>query len=286
MIDTLSIVLRSLGFIAIFQATGMAIFLSCFEDRISAEVTRSLRRTGVAAGLFALAVVVGHFSLEPARLGGALSSIADAGLRQIVLDSPLATAFAWRMGGLLLLIAGLAWWSLPARAMALAGALAVLVAFTQTGHTTGFSPRLVLAGILLVHVGIAVFWFGSLLPLRHIALQESPATAGRLIEAFSKVALILVPVLAAAGLALAILIVGSWGNLASAYGRLILVKVGLFGLLMVLAALNRWRHGPALARGAPGAGRALARTALAEYILIAVVLAVTATLTTLYSPEA
>jgi putative copper resistance protein D len=285
MIDTLSILLRALGFVAIFQAAGMAIFLFVFERWIGAAVARSLRRLGVAAGLVALAAVAGHFSLEPARMGGALSAIADPGLRQIVLDSPLAAAFACRIGGIVLLIAGLAWWSSPARALALLGALGALTAFTLTGHTASFSPRLLLAALLLVHIGIAAFWFGSLLPLRRIALQESPANAGRVIEAFSKVALILVPLLAAAGTALAVLFLGSWGNLASAYGRLILVKIALFGLLMVLAAMNRWRYGPRLARGARGAGRAFARTVLTEYILIAGVLATTAALTTLYSPD-
>jgi copper resistance protein D len=286
MIDTLSIVLRALSFITIFQAAGMAIFLSLFEGRIGVAMTRSLRRAGVAAALVALAMVVGHFSLEPARMGGALSAIADPGLWQIVLDAPLAVAFGWRIGGLVLLTAGLAWCSLPVRALALLGALGVLIAFTQTGHTASYSPRLLLAGLLLVHLGIAAFWFGSLLPLRRIALQESPANAGRLIDAFSKVALLLVPLLAAAGLALVFLLLGSWRNLASAYGRLILVKVALFGVLMVLAAMNRWRYGPALTKGTPGAAQAFDRTVLTEYILIAAVLAATAALTTLYSPNA
>ena len=54
---------------------------------------------------------------------------------------------------------------------------------------------------------------------------------------------------------------------------------------MLLAALNRWRYGPALASGDAVTFRAFKRTLLAEFILISGVLAVTAALTTLYSPN-
>jgi hypothetical protein len=53
---------------------------------------------------------------------------------------------------------------------------------------------------------------------------------------------------------------------------------------MLLAALNKWRYGPALARQA-NTGRALARTIAVEYVLIAAVLTATAALTTLFSPD-
>lgn len=284
MIDLLSIVLRALGFLAIFQAVGLALFLVLFERQLDVRMRQALRRSGVAAALFALLAVGGHFVLEPARMGGALSAILDSGLRQIVIDSPLASAFGWRIAGLALLVAGLAWVSPLARAVALLGAASTLVSFIQTGHTASFTPRPLLAGLLLVHLGVVAFWFGSLLPLRRIALQEPQAGAGPLVASFSKVALVLVPALGVAGLALAVLLLGGIKGLTSPYGRLILLKIALFAVLMALAALNRWRFGPALARGEAGVRRAFGRTVLAEYFLIAAVLAVTAAMTTLYSP--
>jgi putative copper export protein len=50
---------------------------------------------------------------------------------------------------------------------------------------------------------------------------------------------------------------------------------------MGFAAMNRWRFVPAL----QSSQRALQRSLVAEYLGIALVLAMTATLTTLFSPD-
>jgi putative copper resistance protein D len=285
MIDTASIVLRASSFIALFQAAGIAIFHALFQAQLAQATMLSLRRTGLWSALAALVLVTAHFLIEPARMGGNLAATTDPALREIVLRSPLATAFAWRAGGLAVLIAGLAWASPAGRAIALLGALAMLIAFAQVGHTANSSSRVLLASILLIHIAIAAFWFGALLPLRRIALWESPARAARVIAAFSRIAITLVPLLAVAGFALALVLLGHWSNLRTPYGRIIMLKVTLFGGLMLLAALNRWRYVPALAAGTAHAARDFSRSVVAEYILIAAVLAATAALTTLYSPE-
>jgi putative copper resistance protein D len=78
---------------------------------------------------------------------------------------------------------------------------------------------------------------------------------------------------------------GSWDLPSSPYGRLLITKATLFAALMALASLNRWRYGPALAGGSRAAVKSFGRTTVVEYLLLATILAVTATLTTLYSPE-
>jgi putative copper resistance protein D len=285
MIDTASIVLRAASFIALFQAAGIAIFLALFQAQLAQATMLSLRRTGLWSALAALVLVTGHFLFEPARMGGDLAAMKDPALRAFVLQSPLATAFVWRAGGLSVLIAGLAWASPAGRAIALLGALALLIAFAQVGHTANSSSRVLLASILLVHISIVAFWFGALPPLRRIALRESPQSAARVIETFSSIAIVLVPLLAVAGVALAVVLLGQWSNLRTPYGRIIVLKVMLFAGLMLLAALNRRRYVPALAAGTPRAARDFSRSVVAEYILIAAALASTAALTTLYSPD-
>jgi putative copper resistance protein D len=286
MIDGISVILRALGFIAIFQAAGMAIFLATFRSLLTAAVTAGLRRTGLAAAIAALLLVAAHFVMEPARLGGEFAALGDAGLRDIVLDSSLASAFAWRACGILLLITGFALAHRPVQFFTLPGAALVLLAFTQTGHTTTHSPRWLLAALLLFHVVAAAFWFGALLPLHRIAAQEPPPRAARIVEAFSRLALRLVPLLAAAGIALAALLLGSWDKLATSYGLLIVLKLGLFSILVPLAALNRWRYGPGLASADALIVTSFRRIVMAEFVLITVVLAVTAALTALFSPGA
>lgn len=286
MIDALSIILRAFGFVAIFQAAGMAIFLFLFGERLSPLVGRSLRRTGLVATWFALVMTAGHFVLEPARMGGALSGIFDPGLRRIVLESAAASAFSWRAGGLVVMIAAMTRGTAAGRWIALLGASGLLFSFVQAGHTTTFTPRLLLGVLLLIHIAVAAFWFGSFTALRRVVLDEQQVSAAKVVEGFSRLALVLVPVLAAAGVALACLLLGSWKDLASPYGRLILVKGALFAGMLALGAMNRWRFGPALAGGAPAARQSFIRAVQCEYILGVAVLAATAVVTSLYSPDA
>jgi putative copper export protein len=80
-----------------------------------------------------------------------------------------------------------------------------------------------------------------------------------------------------------VLLLPDWSAFQRPYGQLLLAKVTLFAVLMALAAGNKWRFGPECARGKT---RGFKRAVMAEYILIGIVLAVTATMTMFYSPEA
>jgi putative copper export protein len=73
--------------------------------------------------------------------------------------------------------------------------------------------------------------------------------------------------------------------LGNSYGRLLILKVVGFSLLLGLASLNKWRLSPALARGNRDARRAFGGSLVAEFVIIAAVLSVTAVMTSLYSPE-
>jgi putative copper resistance protein D len=70
------------------------------------------------------------------------------------------------------------------------------------------------------------------------------------------------------------------------YGESLLAKIAGFMVLMGLAAANKWRLGPALTRGAVQSGLRFRRSLVAEYVLIVAVLAVTAVMTSWFSPEA
>src|SRR2546430_16480040 len=71
-------------------------------------------------------------------------------------------------------------------------------------YTTLFrSHRLLLAPLLLVHLMLAAFWFGSLWPLRQLCALEPRAQAARVIEAFSSGAPWLGPLIPPAGAGIA-----------------------------------------------------------------------------------
>jgi putative copper export protein len=69
------------------------------------------------------------------------------------------------------------------------------------------------------------------------------------------------------------------------YGELLLAKGALYVVLLACGAVNKWLLGPALARGELPAARRFHRLVITEYVLMVVVLSVTAVMTTFFSPE-
>jgi copper resistance protein D len=158
-------------------------------------------------------------------------------------------------------------------------------ALVLTGHTSTHPQRALLAPLLLLHLLAAAFWFGALAPLCLSLKHERLAEAQAVLRRFSRLASWLVPGIALAGISMAWLLIDSTAVLRRAYGLLLLGKLAMFSLLMVLAALNRWRFMPALAAAPQPMRRALQRSMVAEYLGVIVVLSMTATLTSLFSPE-
>ena len=71
----------------------------------------------------------------------------------------------------------------------------------------------------------------------------------------------------------------------SPYGRTLVVKLGLVGVLLTLGATNHFGHVPAMGRGDPEAEARLVRAVRLEVVVAAVVLAVTALLGVLPMPH-
>jgi copper resistance protein D len=283
-VDVLAATLRAVSFIALFQTAGMAIFLALFGRRLSASAP-TLRRYGTISALVAIVAVLGHYALEAARMSGDLAGMGDANLHALVLHSSTGVAVAWRLPGLLLLAVGLRNAGAAAPALCVIGATLVIASFAFTGHTASHPERWLLSVLLVAHLLVVAFWFGSLVPL-HVASSREPAPiAGGVIEAFSALAIRVVPLLFVAGLVLAAILLGGVAGLALPYGQMLLVKLGGFAVLMVLAALNKWRLGPAVSRGEARAIASFRISLRAEYVLIAAVLSVTAVMTTFFSPE-
>ena len=96
----------------------------------------------------------------------------------------------------------------------------------------------------------------------------------------------MVVVLAGAGTGMLVLLTGNpLDALATEYGRLLAVKLVLFLLLLGLAAFNKLRLTPALLAGDAGAGIRLRRSIRLEFAAVSAILATTAILTTIASPD-
>jgi putative copper export protein len=246
---------------------------------------------------------------------GEMSGVMDPAMQKMALLSPTGAAFAMRMLGLALVAAGLQRAArsprssarssaatpaitasasppsnpsvqAPARIaplqLALLGTLLSLAAFTLVGHTSTTPHRLAAAGLLTLHLLVVAFWLGSLWPLYLVAAREQPSVTARVIDAFSKAAAWVVPLILLAGIGLSALLLPSLAAFREPYGQLLLAKVTGFAVLMAMASLNKWQFGPACAEGDTAPFK---RTVIIEYLLICIVLAVTAVMTTFYSPE-
>jgi len=282
--DIVSVVLRTLWFVLLFQAAGIALFVALLGSGLSDSIP-DIRRSGVWAAALAILFLCGHYSLEAARMAGDFSGMADGSLQGLVLRSSTSEALALRLAGMGLIILSLRVPRPRGRAIGLIGALLAGTAFTLTGHTSVHSHRPVLAVLLLSHVLIGMFWFGSLRALWLVSVREARERAAKVVESFSATAVWLVPLLLVAGLAMTAVLVPSWGTFVQPYGELLIVKLALFAGLMGLAAANKRRFGPGIAEGMPDAASRFRRAVVAEAVLICVVLGVTACLTTFFSPE-
>ena len=207
------------------------------------------------------------------------------------------------------LVTTLAWMAASSRRSAKAWAPIALLgacltaSFAWTGHGTlgsGVPGRIHLGGDVL-HLLSAGLWIGALISLcvlanrafRHPTRNTTPDLAFGL-DRFSAIGVLLVAVLLLSGITNSwyLLAPTSWRDLGrSLYGRLILAKVVLLSVMIVMAAINRWRLAPQIRRveGADpsgvGALRALRATLVTEMTAAFLTLGVVAYLGTLEPPS-
>jgi len=236
--------------------------------------------------------------LRPALASAAAAVMAAAvlaiGLQGGLLSGAPFTAFAdaetWALGlaatrsrqSLALLVAsGLIIGSLGARRTAwrvgliVAGALTATGSFVLSGHMATATPRWAMLPALFLHVTVAAFWIGSLLPLLILA-RRGHAEATIPLRRFSAIAVVAVPLLIAAGIFMASAWIATPVALAtSPYGQLLAIKAGLVTVLLGLAAVNRLYLMRQLGRRPAAALAGLRRTIAAEITVGMVVVVAT-----------
>jgi len=285
MIDLTWLVLRAASLLLTFQAAGMALFIAAFAKLLGDERPR-LQRLGQRAARAAAALLVAQLLIEPLHLAGDWSDVGVATLR-IFVSSSATLALCACLFGIACAALALRQARSPGRlrrALAALGGLLTVGSFLLTGHTAAHRERAVLAVLLYLHLTIVAFWFGSLRPLRALASRAAPADAARVLVAFSRTAVWLVPLIALAGAAMALLLLPNLAALRRPYGLLLLTKAALFAIVMGIAALNRQRLLPALARSEPSAAAHLVRSIGLEYFLLGIVFTVTAVMSGAFSP--
>ncbi|MBR0789105.1 copper resistance protein CopC/CopD [Bradyrhizobium manausense] len=257
------------GLNALIWLSRIGLYLGLFVGIGGVFFGRWIAWSMTGMGMPRIALLVG--------LPSALVSLGVLGLDLLGLQpAALVTAAPWKIAfatsaGPALLVAvaamllalialGRAWY---ARALAVIAFAGVGLSLAMTGHAATASPEVLTRPAVFVH-GLAVaFWIGALAPLAALLSKPTPAVLP-LINRFSRIAIPVVAALALTGLALAVIQLEKPSALVETrYGLVLTVKLALVMLLLGLAALNRYRLTPALAKD-QAAAPALKRSILFE----------------------
>jgi putative copper resistance protein D len=228
---TLSFESLSIGGIVFFNFVARRVGLQ--SEAINQACLRWIRRAAVGLAVMQLAYILASTLILMQSADMTLSDVSGA---NFVLAGILAIVSALTIA----LLAGSARTSKSYAVMLLPAAL-ILLSSVMTSHAMArLVYRLPLAVVTALHQGATATWLGGLFYLL-IAIPRSPDNqfARQLIARFSKLALISVAVLAAAGFTLGFAYVGSIDAIyGTSYGIMVTTKAVLFGTLLLLGALN------------------------------------------------
>jgi putative copper resistance protein D len=212
------------------------------------------------------------------RLGGEFD---DVTLSAVFTSGSGAALFLQMTGALLLLTTASDEASILVR---LSYAMLPVLGFAFSGHAAGIGP--VEGFVAMLHVLAAAWWLGSLFYLRERCAQADSGRLAAIVTRFSSIAFIITGGLVILGLTLVMILVDfSQDVWLSPYGQILGAKLCVVAALLALAGYNRRRLTPRLLAGDRSAVMALRRTISIEMVLIAIVLAITAILTTFTSPH-
>ena len=232
-------------------------------------------RAALPLGLLATVLSLGLQGLD--ALGTPLSGLVDPAVWKAGLVTSfgatvaaLAAAFCLAILAACVRPAALRRWASLAALVLGSGALAL------SGHASAASPQWLTRPAVFIHAVTIAMWVGALLPLASALRRDGDA--GRMaLGRFSRLIPLCVGLLAAAGVVLAVIQVGTPAALLStAYGNVLLAKIALLVLLAALVAVNRWMlTGPA-ASGEARAVRRLCRAVAVESLIVLAIFAVAA----------
>lgn len=170
--------------------------------------------------------------------------------------------------------------------------LAGVVAFAGTvplvlnSHAAGGRGHADSTVAVVLHVAGASVWLGGLLVLVAVRSAVPADQRATLVRRYSAFALAAFTVLAVSGVVAAWAALGTWSELFSAYGALVLAKTAALGLLFLCGAAQRLVVVRALDRRAPSAGRHFAVLVVVELAIMGAASGVAAALARTTPPAA
>jgi putative copper resistance protein D len=297
-------VVRAIHFAATAVAAGSLVFRTVVAEpvlRSEQAAAKLLQTQTLRIAWIALAITIGSAVLWLLIQAAAISGqsfnevMTSDVLLTVVNQTQFGLVFEIRIVLAIILAGCLAYDRLPqARWFALAAALGLTAAIAWTGHAGATAGE---AGILhpaadVLHLIAAAAWLGGLVSLAQLLGEagREPAHAPfarEVTRRFSVLGIAAVGTLSLTGIVNAWILVGSITALfVTGYGQLLMLKIGLFVIMLAFAAVNRFWLTPQLVAGQrepqPDPLRQLARNSTIEIALGLAIYAVVGVLGTLH----
>ena len=288
MAELINIVLRFTLYVDLLLVFGLALFALYSTDALL-RLRPMLRGMALIGALLSMAGLV---LMTRAMSGETALAALWPHLQMMLLETDVGLAWAVRMIALIVLLIRPGLWL-----ASIAGAVA-LASLAWSGHGAMDDGALRFWHFLsdILHLLAAGAWLGAMLAL--VLMARGPLDEARIrslafaVRRFEWIGAVIVLTLSITGVVNYLFIVGPKLEdvLLGTYGMLLAIKVLLFAGMLVLAALNRFHLGPALAKALRDeqhaiAANALRRSVVVELAIALLIVALVAWLGTL-SPEA
>jgi putative copper resistance protein D len=281
--DVGAVTTKALVYAATLGASGTVAFLYYSADLLTESQRAKIRKwLGIQLTVAALASLL-RILLLTGSMSGEVSGMFDRDMAGMILEAGEGTSASLRLAGLALAACALAR-DRRLQLLALLGAALAAASFAGMGHTRALQPNLPATLFACLHLIGVAFWIGALVPLLWCS-GGVPHEVGLMAKRFGDIAVVVVSLLIAAGLALLWMI--SYGHAdfwSSAYGIMIAAKLLLVALLLTAAAVNKLRLTPRLTNGDSGAVVSLRRSIQLEITVGLLILLITASFTSLVGP--
>jgi len=272
--DGLAVALRMLVYAGTVLAAGSALFRASFPALPG--VAPALRlQLWLGAALLIICEPLRYMLFLLQIAGGDLSLGLSSSMRWIGIETPLGQSAGVRLAAVaILLCAGLRW-----RLVGLGAAALMIGSYLIEGHTVSSEARAFLAPLLFAHLFAVHWWIGGLPGLFAAARAAQAAQLAQTVRVFGNAAAWSAGVLIIAGSIVLAVLTGWQLDLGSGYQQAFVLKLAAVSLILLIAAINRWRLTPRLMRDADAARPALRaslvlETGVAAAILLATALAI------------
>ncbi len=283
--DGINVLIR----LALYLDLTLLFGLPCFAlyalrggERGSAIAMRYVRVTGIAA-LIGIPLSLGAMAIMAKAMSGAAeyAQIESHVYEMMVTGTDFGMAWAVRLAALLIVLLAIP--ALRRRPTlrfgvltAAAGVALSTLAWGGHGAMTEGSQRYLHLAADIVHLLAAGAWVGALAAFVLLAARrtrqatDNVVLLGSTADGFARVGTLIVATLVVTGVINYWLTAGPTldGLVSTAYGGLLLAKLGVFGTMLGLAALNRYRLSPRLAAALAAGDHEAAASALHRSLLI------------------